>query len=108
LKELGLMEKIKPSVPEVIREEEILNEHNPFKKTLRQIRLRCTLCEDRRIILGKGIGGEKDWDIVRRHMRIWHKLDIGEDIPIRLLSHSLLKKWIRQRPKGVDNNETTN
>lgn len=85
------------SCPEIIREEEILNRDNPFKKTLRQIRLRCALCDDRRIILGKGIGGERDWDIVRRHMRVWHKREIGEDIPIRLLSHALLKKWIKTR-----------
>lgn len=85
------------SVPEVIREEEILNRDTPFKKTLRQIRLRCALCEDNRIILGKGIGNEKDWDIVRRHMRIWHNVDIGEDIPLRLLSHTVLRRWIKQR-----------
>ena len=85
------------SVPEVIREEEILNKDNPFKKTLRQIRLRCAICEDRRIILGKGIGNEKDWDIVRRHMRIWHKIDIGEDIPIRLLSGAVFKRWIKRK-----------
>lgn len=89
------------SAPEVIREEEILNQDNPFKKTLRQIRLKCALCEDKRIILGKGIGNEQDWDIVRRHMRIWHKIEIGEDIPIRLLSHSLLKRWINQT-KGAN------
>jgi len=85
------------SVPEVIREEEVLNENNPFKKTLRQVRLRCALCEDRRIILGKGIGNEKDWDIVRRHMRIWHHIEIGEDIPIRLLSQVIFKRWSRQQ-----------
>lgn len=86
------------SVSEVIREEKILNEGNPFKKTLRQIRLKCALCEDKRIILGKGIGNEKDWDIVRRHMRIWHNIEIGEDIPLRFLSHSVFKRWIRQHP----------
>lgn len=92
------MAKMIGSAPEVIREEEILNEGNPFKKTLRQTRLRCALCEDRMIILGKGIGNEGDWDIVRRHMRIWHKVEIGEDIPLRLLSHTLFKRWIKQRP----------
>ena len=92
------MTQIIGSCPEVIREEEVLNENNPFKKTLRQIRLRCALCDDRGIILGKGIGNERDWDIVRRHMRIWHKIDIGEDIPIRLLSHSLLKRWVKLYP----------
>lgn len=86
------------SVPEVIREEEILNAGNPFKKTLRQIRLRCALCEDKRIILGKGIGNEKDWDIVRRHMRAWHNIEIGKGIPIRLLSHVLFKRWVKQHP----------
>jgi len=89
---------MKGSCPEVIREEGILNQGNPFKKTLRQIRLKCALCKDKRIILGKGIGNERDWNIVQRHMRIWHKKEIGEDIPIRLLSHSLLRKWIKQHP----------
>jgi len=92
------MASIVGSAPEVIREEEILNEGNPFKKTLRQIRLRCALCEDKRIILGKGIGSERDWEIVRRHMRIWHKIEIGEDIPIRLLSYNILKRWMKQHP----------
>jgi len=90
------MGSIVGSAPEVIREEEILNENNPFKKTLRQIRLRCALCDDKRIILGKGIGNERDWGIVQRHMRVWHKIDIGEDIPIRLLSRSLFKRWVKQ------------
>jgi len=94
--------EIKVSTPEVIREEEILNEDNPFKKTLRQIRLRCAICEDKRIILGKGIGNEKDWDIVQRHMRIWHKIEIGEGIPVRLLSHTLIRKWIRQLRNEVE------
>ena len=93
------MVEIKGSAPEIIREEELLNADTPFKKTLRQIRLRCAVCEDRRIILGKGIGGVKDWDIVRRHMRIWHNRDMGEGIPIRLLSRSLLRKWIKQHPE---------
>lgn len=91
---------IKGAAPEIIREEEILNQGNPFKKTIRQIRLRCALCEDKRLILGKGIGNEKDWNIIRKHMRIWHKRDIGEDVPLRLLSHSVLKKWIALRRKG--------
>lgn len=84
------------SIPEVIREEEILNKGNPFKKIIRQTRLKCALCNDRKVILSKGIGNEKDWDIVRRHMRIWHGKEIGADIPVRLLSHNLYKRWIKQ------------
>lgn len=98
---MTIEQRLKVSAPEVIREEEILNADNPFKKTLRQIRLRCALCEDRRIILGKGIGNEKDWDIVRRHMRIWHNVDIGEDIPIRLLSNVLFKRWAKEQAKSL-------
>lgn len=92
------MPKLIGSCPEVQLDEEVLNKGNPFKKTLRQTRLRCAICEDRRIILGKGVGSERDWDIVRRHMRIWHKIDIGADIPLRLLSLSLFKRWIKQHP----------
>jgi len=90
------MKKLIVSCPEVQLDEELLNASNPFKKKLRQTRLRCALCEDRRIILGKGVGSEKDWEIVRRHMRIWHEIDVGEDIPYRLLSLSIFKRLVKQ------------
>lgn len=92
------------SAPAISIEEEVLNANNPFKKRLNWIRLRCILCNE--IVLGKGIGTQKEWDKIRFHLKIRHGIEEDEGIPIRLLSHHLHKKWVRNRIKEISINRS--
>lgn len=95
---------IEVSVPEILIEEILLNENNPFKKTIHWMRLLCKLCGQ--IVLGKGVSNEKEWNKVRKHLKT-HGEDPGEGIPIRLLSPPLRRRWIRARIKEYRKKETT-
>lgn len=87
----------KPSAPQIAIEDVILNADNPFKKKIRWTRLRCRVCGE--IVLNKGIGSQKDWNKIRSHLKWRHNIEEDEEIPIRLLSHVHLRKWIRAQIK---------
>lgn len=87
------------SAPQIIVEDVILNSENPFKKKLRWQKLRCKLCNE--IVLGKGIGTQKEWDKIRLHLEVRHGIEEDEGIPIRLLSSHLLRKWIKLQIKKL-------
>jgi len=85
------------SAPAIAVEEVILNQDNPFKKTITWMRLRCRLCGE--IVLGKGISNYREWNKVRMHLLLRHGIDEGgeKDVPVRLLSPPLLRRWVREQ-----------
>ena len=86
------------SVPELKIEEIILNETNPFKKKLRTFRIRCRECGE--IALGRPVTRQSDWRIIQIHLAVRHGIEVDGGIPVRLLSSSQFRRWLRlMRPK---------
>jgi len=94
-----MTEKLEVAVPEIIVEEVVLNENNPFKKTVRWQRLKCKLCGE--VALGRLISNRRDWHKVWCHLYYKHHIDAGEEPPVRLLSRRLFRSWLQQELKKV-------
>lgn len=94
----------KVSVPEIRFRYMEYNRGNPFKRTVRRTHLYCNLCDE--TVLPHCISKIEDWEKIRRHLKYRHDLDVGEGIPIRLLSMRLFKKIVKipQKSKESVNN----
>ena len=94
-----ITKKSKISVPQIVVDEVVLNENNPFKKTRNWNRLRCKLCGQ--TVLGRLVTSDADWNKIRNHLKIRHNIEEDEGIPIRLFSTPLFRAWLKlQRGKG--------
>jgi len=80
------------SVPQIVWKQYEYNASNPFKKRVRREHLYCNLCH--RDILSHGITKIEDWNKIRSHLKLRHKIDPGEEIPLRFLSVRLWAKFL--------------
>jgi len=85
------------TIPQLLVEDIRKNENNPFKKTIYWRQIRCRLCNE--IVLGKGISNQKEWKKIKKHLKIRHDIEVDEDIPVRLLSPPLFRRWFKKQIK---------
>jgi len=70
---------------------------------LREVnRIVCKLCGK---VLKKGwVTDEKHWVKIQNHFKIWHKIDVGEGIPIFCLPIKVQLRLIREELKRMEKN----
>ncbi len=80
------------SVPQIGFRYMEYNRGNPFKKLVRRTHLFCKVCGE--TVLTHSISKLDDWSKIRGHLKEEHGLEVGEDVPVRLLSLHLFKRVI--------------
>jgi len=76
----------------------------PFSRLREVNRIVCKLCGE---VLRKGwVTDERHWVNIQNHFRVWHKMDIGEGIPIFCLPIKVQLRLIKEElKKEVENGE---